>query len=410
MHLDNSNPLRVFVITNRLFEWSQNFVTRELMELNRLGVEMMIGSRDVLHRDDLSVEERGLLDRLFLIRENPFSFGYLARHLEIAVTRPTAYFTAWKTLFSLRHKPSKFPRGVICLCRAAGIAKQVERYGANLIHAHFLTAQAETALYLSKLTGIPFGVVAYAHDIYVDNSGLAGKLKHASYVNATTRFNQDYMTRLIPNKHEKIVTLYYGIYTSPELKSRLAHDKFTFLAVGRLVQKKGFKYLIEACALLKERGYEFQCEIVGKGPLEAELISHMTRLKVDDCVTLRGYVPPNEMSEAYRRGDVLVAPCVVADNGDVDGLPNVCLEAMDHGLPIITTTVSGIPEGVEDGVNGWLVPPDDSEAFADAMIKALTTTLSSMRVASFEMAAKKFDVRKNIYATRDLMNQYRRKQ
>ena len=130
----------------------------------------------------------------------------------LALRRPSAYFATWKTLFSLGHRPSKFFRGILCLLRAGGIAEEVEKRGINLIHGHFLTAPTETALYLSKLTGIPFGATAYAHDIYVDNSGNATKVRHASYVNATTRYNQSFLAGLVPDHPEKVLTLYYGIH------------------------------------------------------------------------------------------------------------------------------------------------------------------------------------------------------
>ena len=397
-------------IVNRLYEWSQNFITRELTELNELGVDMTIAARDMADRDDLSEREAKLRSKYLRIRENPFAPDYLWRHLLLAVTRPAVYFRAWATLFSLKHKPSKFFRGVICLFRAAGLVKFAEQNKFNLIHAHFLTAAGETALYLSKFTGIPFGATAYAMDIYVDNSGLVGKLRNASYVNGTTKYNEHFMAKLVPEHPERIVTRYYGIPTSETMPSPIAHEKFTFIAVGRLVEKKGFSYLIEACSELKKLGFGFHCKIIGKGPLEAELKAQVQSLGLENQVTFPGYVAPNEMSKMYRSSDVLVAPCIIAANGDVDGLPNVCLEAMDCGLPIISTTISGIPEGVEDGVNGWLLPPNDTSALAEAMQKALNApNLLSMREASHRMASEKFNVKKNVLLIRDLLEEHRQR-
>ncbi len=397
----------VLFIVNRLYEWSQNFITRELTELNKLGLQMTIAARDILERDDLNPNEQALRSKYLPIKENPFAPDYLIRHLVLAVSRPGRYLKTWATLFSLNHKPSKFPRGVVCLFRAAAIAKEIESKGINLIHAHFLTAAGETALYLSKLTGIPFGGTAYAMDLYVDNTGLKGKLKHATYVNGTTQYNERYMASQMPETPEKALTLYYGIHTSPELAEPIPHDRFTFLAVGRLVQKKGFEYLIEACGMLKEKGFDFHCEIVGKGPLEEPLLAQIAELGLEDYISLTGYVAPNEMANKYRSGDILAAPCVVADNGDVDGLPNVCLEAMNYGLPVISTTISGIPEGVEEGVNGWLIPPNDSTALAEAMTKALQAdNLPAMRAASHRMVCEKFDVRKNVVPIKALLEKH----
>jgi glycosyltransferase involved in cell wall biosynthesis len=408
MQQEKPAPLKVLFIVNRLYEWSQNFITRELTELNELGVDMAIAARDKAERHDLSPQEKKLESKYQRIENMPFTPKYLWRNLQLALGRPGRYFGAWRTLFSLKHKPGKFFRGLVCLFRAGGLVHFAEQNGFNLIHAHFLTAAGETALYLSKMTGIPWGATAYAMDIYVDNSGLQGKLRHATYVNGTTKFNEAFMAKLMPEQPEKIVTKYYGIHTSSTMPPPIPHPVFTFVAVGRLVEKKGFRYLLEACAALKQKGYQFRCEIYGKGPLETELRQQITALGLTENIGLGGYIAPNDMPTMYRSGDVLAAPCVIASNGDVDGLPNVCLEAMDCGLPIISTTISGIPEGVEDGVNGWLVPPNDAAKLAGAMEKALLSKdLLSMRHASHRIASEKFDVRKNVLLIRDLLEAHR---
>ena len=402
--------LNVLFLVNRLYEWSQNFITRELTELDALGVKMTIAARSVTQRSDLSPAEQQLLRHFHPIPENPFLPRYWATHLRIVFGRPRTWLSAWNTLFSLKHKPAKFPRGLVCLFRAATLAAYAEKQRINLIHAHFLTAAGETALYLSKLTGIPFGATAYAMDIYVDNSGLAGKIKHAAYVNGTTRYNERTLARLIPDHPERIVTRYYGIYTSPELVPPLPHDTFNFLAVGRLVPKKGFHDLLLACEILQRKGYVFHCEIIGSGPLEKTLREQIQELGLEDSVTLTGFVAPNDLPDRYRGGDVLVAPCIVADNGDVDGLPNVCLEAMNYGLPVISTTISGIPEAVEQDVNGWLVPPENPEKLAEAMEASMhADNLPAMRIASHQLVCEKFDVRNNVIPIRDLLEQHRKR-
>ncbi len=394
----------IFFIVNQLFTWSQNFITRELTELNKLGLKMTIGARSIAEREDLTPEQAALRQHYFEIPDNPFKPDALLRHLRLAFSRPVKYLKAWRTLFSMKHKPGKLPRGIICLFRAAAIAEAVEKRGVTLIHAHFFTAPAETALYLSVLTGIPYGGTAYAMDLYVDDSGLKTKLKHARYVNGTTRYNERFIRSQLSENKDKALTLYYGIPTSEKQPEAIPHDEFTFVAVGRLVEKKGFRYLLEACAILKKKGYDFKCRIIGSGPLESEFRQQIKALSIEDVVEMPGFVPPNEMEREYLAGDVLAAPCVVATNGDVDGLPNVCLEAMHCGLPVISTTISGIPEGVKEGVNGWLIPPNDTAALAEAMEKALNEkNLAQMRVASHRMVREKFDVQKNALPIRDLL-------
>ncbi len=401
--------LKVFILVNRLFEWSQNFVTRELKTLAESGVDMTLGARAMRERSDLDEGERRLKALFYPIPDNPFLPMPFVRHIRYAFRYPRHYGRAWRQLLSLRHRPQKFPRGVICLARAASMAAHVREQGYNLLHAHFLTAPGETALYLSVLTDIPFGATAYAMDIYVDNSGLAGKLRAAAYVNGTTRFNERYLAALVPEAAARFVTRYYGIPVYERLPEPVPHEGFRFLAVGRLVPKKGFGYLVEACRLLVGEGLSFACEIIGTGPQETEIREKIRAAGLDAWVRVTGYVPPNDLPDRYRQSDVLVAPCIVAENGDVDGLPNVCLEAMNAGLPVISTTVSGIPEGVEDGVNGWLVPPGDAAALATAMATAIRSEniLPAMRAASHRMVREKFDVRKNAPLVLELMESHR---
>jgi glycosyltransferase involved in cell wall biosynthesis len=139
------------------------------------------------------------------------------------------------------------------------------------------------------------------------------------------------------------------------------------LGVGRLVAKKGFDTFVEACALLRERGVPFEARIVGQDDKAGEALRRrIAELGVP--VALPGPVGPAELLDEYRRADALAMPCRLLPN-DRDGIPNVLVEAMAAGAPVVATAVSGIPELVTDEVNGLLVAPDDPHALADALIR-----------------------------------------
>jgi glycosyltransferase involved in cell wall biosynthesis len=141
------------------------------------------------------------------------------------------------------------------------------------------------------------------------------------------------------------------------------------LGVGRLVPKKGFDVLVEACGILHSRNIEFEALIVGEhGEHEAELRRRINTLGLENHIHLTGPMEQSKLYEEYRRASAFCLPCRVLDNGDRDGIPNVLMEAMACGLPVITTAVSGIPEIIRDGFNGQLIPPDDPEALADALV------------------------------------------
>jgi glycosyltransferase involved in cell wall biosynthesis len=167
--------------------------------------------------------------------------------------------------------------------------------------------------------------------------------------------------------------------------------------VGRLVEKKGFDDLIEACALLAVRGRDFRCRVAGVGSLRPALQEHIDRCRLQDRVKLIGPRPQNEIAREIQAAAVLAAPCIVADDGDRDGLPNVIQEALALGTPVISTDVTGIPEVVRDGERGLLVPQQDPLALAGALERLLAD--AGLRVRLAEEARvfmeREFDIHRN---------------
>jgi glycosyltransferase involved in cell wall biosynthesis len=142
------------------------------------------------------------------------------------------------------------------------------------------------------------------------------------------------------------------------------------LSVGRLVAKKGFDIFVEACGILNRRGVAFETVIVGEeGEHSDEVRRRIEALGLEQSVRLAGPMPQAKLFEEYRRATMFCLPCRVLENGDRDGIPNVLVEAMACGLPVVTTGISGIPEVVKDGINGLLIPTENPEALADALIR-----------------------------------------
>ncbi|MCX5770612.1 MAG: glycosyltransferase, partial [Candidatus Hydrogenedentes bacterium] len=141
------------------------------------------------------------------------------------------------------------------------------------------------------------------------------------------------------------------------------------LGVGRLVEKKVFVYLVDACELLRKRGVPFRCRIVGEGPGGAGLRQRIEALGLGDRVEIQRFCPHDRMAVHYAGSDVLVVPSIVAGDGDRDGVPNVILEAMAGGLPVVATGAGGIGEVVIDGLTGVLVGQRDVAAIAGAVLR-----------------------------------------
>jgi glycosyltransferase involved in cell wall biosynthesis len=178
--------------------------------------------------------------------------------------------------------------------------------------------------------------------------------------------------------------VYHGLdtdYFAPAPRERTGDSVPQILAVGRFVEKKGFRYLVEACALLKARGERFRCLMIGENGDQSESIkSRISELGLDGVVRMQGAVTHEELRRIYRESDIFALPCLVAADGDRDGIPNVLAEAMASGLAVVTTAVSGIPELVRDRIDGLIVPERDPQALAAALRQLMQDRALSRRL------------------------------
>jgi glycosyltransferase involved in cell wall biosynthesis len=159
-------------------------------------------------------------------------------------------------------------------------------------------------------------------------------------------------------------------------------DRLRIISVGRLVEKKGFDILVDAIALLVDRGVDVTAAIAGESGDHEEFIhQRISATGLDGRIEFLGTLSQADLFDEYRRSSMFALACRITDDGDRDGIPNVLMEAMAAGLPVVSTAVSGIPELIEDDVNGLLVAPEDAEALADAMWRLAKDPALSDRLA-----------------------------
>jgi glycosyltransferase involved in cell wall biosynthesis len=244
------------------------------------------------------------------------------------------------------------------------------------LHAHFAHGTTTVTWLAAQITGLPFSFTGHARDIYAPQLNPKGwlrrKLLAARFVVTCTEANVRHLERIAPAARVHLV--YHGL--SADFARLLATDRATrttngtlrVLGVGRLVAKKGFDVMVDACALLHERGVPFEALIVGQDDKHGDAIRRrVTQLGLEDKIELPGAMGPPELLDQYRRASALCMPCRLLPD-DRDGIPNVLVEAMAAGTPVVATAVSGIPELVTDGVNGLLIDPEDPEQLADALL------------------------------------------
>jgi len=261
----------------------------------------------------------------------------------------------------------------------AGVARDLE---VDHLHSPWAESAAYISLLASRLLGISNSVQARAYDIHRNNvrAGLEEKFKNARFVITNTRYNVEYIRGLLGREEDVDLHLIYNgidLRCFPDVAEKPSLGKpVRLLCVARLVEQKGLLDLLEACKRLRERGAVIECEIIG-APLDRYKHHHVElqrlhrRYGLADTVRFRGPQSFDRVLEACEAADICVLPCVIAEDGSRDITPNCLIEAMAMKRPVVSTTVTGVPEIVEDRVSGLLVPPGDVDALTGAIVELI---------------------------------------
>lgn len=277
------------------------------------------------------------------------------------------------------------------------------------LHAHFAHDTTTVTWLASMVTGLPFSFTAHAKDIYASRLNPRGLLRRkiwaAAFVVTCTEANRRHLEGIANGT--AVHRMYHGLnddfrrmLVPPRSPEHPRPDNLRLLAVGRLVRKKGFDVFVEACGLLDQRGVPFEAVIVGEDDdvgdnfnVGDDLRKRIARLGLVDRVHMLGQLGQAELFDQYWDAGLLCLPCRVLEDGDRDGIPNVLVEAMSCGVPVVATPVSGIPELIANGTNGLLVRPDDPNALASAIQLLHTDRDLANRLSRAGLATvrKKFD-------------------
>jgi colanic acid/amylovoran biosynthesis glycosyltransferase len=381
--------LKLVYVVGRYPELTTTFIEREIKTLRQLGnIQIQVVSiRYPLTLGSVLPEYQEILDNtLYLVPRSWLAFNWLAfivANLRFIFLRPLVYFGTLIYLLSHAH-PSLKDRFMTILHFWQGVyaAHLLSSQEFDHLHAHFIDRAVVVALVVSRLLGKSYSLTAHANSIFTKKILIREKIVNARFMVTVSRYNKAYLLENYPGLNpEKIHVLHPWVDLSgfTPLPTRPASERFRILSVGRLVEKKGHQDLIEACRLLKERGLDFECQIAGNGPLMKQLVKLVAQSNLNDKVRLLGGQPQSKVVQLLSSwADVFVLPCVIAKDGDRDGIPVSLAEAMAMELPVISTDIVGISELVQPGT-GSLVPPHDPSALAEAL-RAIHAAGTSARV------------------------------
>jgi glycosyltransferase involved in cell wall biosynthesis len=364
---------RVAYLLKTFPRFSETFVLNEILGTERLGLEIEIFSlrrpaNEPAHPDmaDVKAPVRYIPSLTWPLWPPGLAL-LLYSQLVLLLVAPRRYFAAARFHFGAASGPR-----LKDFLQAGYLAIALSRGKFTHLHAHFANVPTTVAEIVNRLTGIPYSFTAHAKDIYLTSPAeLARKIKGAECVLVCTAYNQRYLAGLA-DQDTRIHLAYHGIdvsrFYAPRAEDSPRNGETPLiLSVARFCEKKGLAFLIEACRILSDRGFHFQCQIVGYGVLRDKLEQMVVNLGLQSRVFLPGRMTQDQLAALYPRASLFVLPCLVTENGDRDGIPNVLIEAMACEVPVISTDVAGVSELVEHQKNGLLVEQRDARALADAM-------------------------------------------
>ncbi len=396
------NRPRLAYLLKKFPRLSETFVSNEILAQERLGREIHVFSRRKSDDEPRHPELAGLRATIETLPES--------RELD-----------PWRLLFEGEGAPARLervqavvrasnewthPRFASLLAEAIYLSERVRTLGIEHVHAHFATDSSIVAMLVHELGGPSYSITAHAKDLYretVDPELLERLFAHAAFVvtvcDANVRFLEQRLSR---RAMERVRRLYNGVdlstFTPPDSPSEPARATVPhILAVGRLIEKKGFHVLLNALHILNVRGVPFRATLVGEGEERAKLERQTSELGLQVSVDFAGALDQAAVRGLLQSATAMCLPCLVGQDGNRDALPTVLLEALACGLPAISTPVTGIPEILADGRAGVVVPENDPLATADAIEELLGDPARRRELAleGRRRAEELFDARKN---------------
>lgn len=397
-------PMRykVAYVMSRFPKITETFILYELLSVAENDIEVGIYPLMRERTKVMHPEAKSLMSSVYF---TPLiSVSILLSNIRLIFNRPRLYFDT--LFFSLKANwgSRRFFLGIIVFyLKSVYLAQLMTKNGVTHLHAHFASFPAATAFIINKLCGIPYSFTAHGSDLHRDRHMLCEKVKNASFVVAVSDYNKRVILSHCGDQFsEKLFLVHCGVDTSKfsrseKLRKDYSAEPIKIVCTGTLHEVKGQKYLLEAGALLNHRGVNFIMEFVGNGPDEKDLYETVKKKNLGDKVIFHGRLVREEIVQLLCRTDIFVLPSVPTDDGRREGIPVALMEAMSVGVAVVSSDLSGIPELVDDEINGLLVQPRDIIGLADKIERLIKDSDLRRRLSDSgrQKILREFDLKVN---------------
>jgi len=391
---------------------SETFIQREIKALKDLGLNILVYADTV---DNFERSDQRLMslinDTIYLFPLNKIKLLYGV--LVFLIKSPLLFANMFTYINKNQYSSNKsFFEDIKIFLKSVYLARLLKEQNISHIHSPWSDVNSFIAVVASKMTGLPLSIQARAHDIHRTDSvfALSEKFGNSKFIVTNTRYNEKYIKEILePSQWNKIKLIYNGIDLdnfNPGKRKLKNNKEIYLLCVARLIPQKGLTYLLKACDIIKKKGINFKCRIIGgtEEPRYRDYYHNLLKLKKDlgleEYVFFEGVKPFEYILEQYSNADIFVLPCVIAEDGSRDIIPNVLIEAMAMKLPVVSTTVTGVPEIVDNKENGILVPPNDDTKLSDSIIRLIENVdlRGQLGQKARLKVEERFNINKNINA------------
>jgi colanic acid/amylovoran biosynthesis glycosyltransferase len=386
--------VRVAYVVARFPLVSQTFIVRELDAVAaQPGLELELFSLYPPHGPKVvHPAARPWLARLHSGTDVRAGFSALAWWLR---RRPLRVLATVATVARAHaRRPGVLARALLTLLPAAAHARRMDELRIDHVHAHFASFPALAAWVVGRLTGVPYSFTSHAHDLFVHQLFLARKVRDARFLVTISEFNRRFLAQVAgaPPIHVVHAGIESGRYPARP-RDLSGERRLRAVCVATLQEKKGHAVLLDALAG-EPRLARLDVELVGDGELRPPLEARVRRLGLENRVRFLGALPQEQVTERLEQADLFVLPSIVARSGQMEGIPVALMEALACELPVVATSLSGIPELVRDGETGVLATPGSPESLRDALQRTLADPEGSARraAAGRRLVAAEYDL------------------